>query len=168
MVGPWATGALAHQLPKQFEVAESRSPPVLKRTRPLTPPVSNCGRLDPDQAREKGLLWRPAWLSSLTRQFDSTPRPSPSSSLPSPLPSPLPPVSRPTLRASGAERNLTAPVTNHKRGRGSEPIGASGGGRPSASSRLREGARGMSWARPCASASVRSPTRCEEKRLRAV
>ena len=77
MVGPWAAGALAHQLPKQFEVAESRSPSVLQRTRPLTHPVSNCGSLDPDQAREKGQLWRPAWLSSLTRQFDSTPRPSP-------------------------------------------------------------------------------------------
>lgn len=149
MVGPCSSiaqtvGGRRVQEPIRFEKDETTDPPV-----------SNCGSLDPDQARQKGLLWRPAWLSSLTRQFDSTPRPTPSP--------PLPPVSRPTLRASGAERNLTAPVTNHKRGRGCEPIGAGGGGRLSASSRLREGARGMSRARPCASASVRSPTRCEQK-----
>ena len=83
-------------------------------------------------------------------------------SLTPPLPRP-PPVLRTTLRAPGAERNLTAPVTNQKRGRGSELIGAGEGGRPPASSRPREGERRMSRARPCASASVRSPPRCEKR-----
>lgn len=117
----------------------------MSRTQRLRFPTRAVG-----ESREKGLLRSPARLPRLTRQFDSSPRP--------------PRVPRPSLRVLGAERNLTAPATNQEKGRESESIAASEGGRPKASSRPRESERTKSPALPCVSASVRSPRRGEEDR----
>lgn len=110
--GPRTAGhpaAGAYQSPLQFEVPESRSPSASLKRR-LLRSLSQTGEPRGWQSEREGATLEPRLVFRLTRQFDSFPR--------------LPQVPRPTLRATKAERNLTAPITNQKRGLEPEPIGA--------------------------------------------